>query len=256
MKRADEGQQLSASVSPADASRSSSVGPQLSNRARIRRLRQQEVRQESPSPFKDILDRLMRSVPGALGAIVVDSEGEAVDFAGSLPSFHTKLIGAHLRVALDACRPAGDVSPRQLTVRAAGATFLVRALPEGYALALALARGAFDVSERALAHAEWELAVEAGWSPHLSRPSWYRAEVEGAARNRFRPERVRWGSEWEALDVLGIVVGLQRERGYRCRLRSGVELTLLREPAGTWYADESPPRGESRSSLDSRSAKA
>lgn len=254
MKRADDRHQLSASVPPPDGDRKSSIAPQLSKRARVRRLRGQEERAQSPSAFKDILERLLRSVPGAHGAIVVDAEGEAVDFAGALPTFHIKLVGAHLRVALDVAR-SGAVSPRQLTVRAAGASFLVRSLPEGYALVVALSRGAFDVSARALATVEWELALEAGWNQR-GRRAWYPAEVEAVPRNRFRPARLRWGSHWEALDVLGRVVGLRRERGYRCRLRSGVELTLLREPAGAWYADESPEQGEIRSSLDSRGAKA
>jgi hypothetical protein len=46
------------------------------------------------------------------------------------------------------------------------------------------------------------------------------------------------GATWQRIEVLGRVMGLGRELGYRCRLRSGAELTLVREPAGTWYADE------------------
>jgi predicted regulator of Ras-like GTPase activity (Roadblock/LC7/MglB family) len=258
MKRADELLPLSASVSTSPpASPATSVRPSLSKRAQARRLRREELREQSPSPFKDILERLMHAVPGALGAIVVDREGEAVDYAGSLSSFHTKLMGAHLRVALDAglAGALAETHPRQLTVRAAGASFLIRSLPDGYALALVLTRGAFEVSPRALANAERELAVEAGWKHGLSPSRWYPAEVQASPSNRFRPGRLRWGSRWEDLIVLGTVIGLRREHGYRCRLGSGPEVTLVREPAGHWYADESTEHGESLSPLDSRRAK-
>ena len=43
---------------------------------------------------------------------------------------------------------------------------------------------------------------------------------------------------WQRVEVLGSVVGLGRERGYRCHVRSVAEFTLVREPAGVWYADE------------------
>jgi hypothetical protein len=67
---------------------------------------------------------------------------------------------------------------------------------------------------------------------------WHPVHVETAFSNRRRPHRMLAGSTWQRIEVLGSLVGLGRERGYRCRLRSGAELTLVREPAGTWYADE------------------
>jgi predicted regulator of Ras-like GTPase activity (Roadblock/LC7/MglB family) len=212
----------------------------------VRQAEGEEQRDQSPSPFKEILERLVRSVPGAVGAVVVDTEGESVDYAGSLPSFRTKLMGAHLRVVLDVGRSdsMAQTGPKQLLVRAGDASFLVRSLPHGYALALALTRRAFDVSPRALLNAEWEIAVEAGWRSASSRRAWYPVGVETVPRNRYRPARVRCGARWETLEVLGTVVGLHRERGYRCRLGTGIELTLLREPAGRWYADESPEQGK------------
>lgn len=233
MKRADDLMQaLHASVRPPPkASDAESTGAVWD-----RRSRREEDREQSPSSFKNILERLVHAVPGAIGAVIIDADGETVDYAGTLPAFHTKLMGAHLRIALDAIEKSPEGATRQLLVRARRASFLVRSLPDGYALAIASIRGAFDVSPRALMQAEWELAVEAGW-PRRSLRAWFLAEVEASPRDRLRPHRVRWATRWEPIEVLGTFVGLGRERGYRCRLVSGVELTLVREPAGRWYSD-------------------
>ena len=118
-------------------------------------------------------------------------------------------------------------------------SFLARPLPEGYALVIVLKRHEFVVSFRAIAVAEHGLGLEAGWPPTSERgPAWHPVDVETGYRNRRRPLRMLAGSTWQHIEVLGSLVGLGRERGYRCRLRSGAELTLVREPAGTWYADE------------------
>jgi hypothetical protein len=112
-------------------------------------------------------------------------------------------------------------------------------MADDHALIVLLKRNVFGISPRAVAIAERELSAEAGWPPPLQEgPIWHPVEVETARPVRHRPVRVRAGSKWQRVDVLGKVVGLNREKGYRCRLRSGAELTLVREPAGTWYADE------------------
>jgi hypothetical protein len=61
------------------------------------------------------------------------------------------------------------------------------------------------------------------------------------------------------LEVLGSVMGLAtRERGFRVRLDSGIELTLVREAGGFWYADDtfspSALRSKRPSARPSRSA--
>jgi hypothetical protein len=209
-------------------------------RSGTREPRDDGARDRLATPFRGILDRLVRSSPGALGAVLVDAEGEAVDYSGRIPAFDVKLMGAHFRVVLEAFRAASAPRERcQLTVRCARRSFFIASLSDGYAVAVALARGAFSISPRALQNAEWDLAIEAGWLEAPSQRVWRPVEVEPPPGNRLRPARVRRGSHWESLDVIGTVVGLERDRGYRCRLQSGVELTLVREPAGAWYADES-----------------
>jgi len=242
MKRAKETSERSSFIERA-SDELREIGMRRSGTPEPRRRRRALDERSTDGPataFRGILDRLVSAIPGALGAVLVDAEGEAVDFSGRLPSFDIKLIGAHFRVVLEEVRAAPAARTRcQLTVRCAHRTFFISSLSHGYALVMALARGAFAVSLRALQNAEWELAIEAGWLEDPSQRVWRPVDVEPSPKSALRPARVRRGSHWESLDVLGTVVGLDRDRGYRCRLQSGAELTLVREPAGTWYADES-----------------
>jgi hypothetical protein len=194
-------------------------------------------RDEHRTPFTRILERLLELGPTILAAVLVDGEGEAVDYAGVLTPFYTKIAGAHLRIVLD--QVASVRPPTQILVRSVRKSFLVRPLPDGYALIVVLKRHGFGISPRALAITERALSQEARWPMAEHRgPTWYPVDVETAYRNRRRPLRMLAGSTWQRVEVLGSIVGLGRDRGYRCRLRSGAEVTLVREPAGSWYADE------------------
>ena len=199
------------------------------------------ARDQAVGAFTVILEDFLRAAPGALGAAVVDSVGEAVDYAGRLPPFDIKVAAAHFRIILAEAASHGTGrlgSPLQLSIRCRTRGFVVRRLLEGYAIVVVLARGALAISSRALAKVERDVCEEAGWpAPAQTPPVWHSVEVETSARGR-RPLRLRTGSEWQRVDVLGTVVGLRRERGYRVRLRSGAELTLVREPFGHWYTDE------------------
>jgi hypothetical protein len=199
-------------------------------------------RDQKPTPFGQILEQLLDLEPRAAAAALVDSEGEAVDYAGKLSTFYTKVAAAHLRAVLDEIEgvfPQGHGRPLQVVVRGQEKSFLVRPLRDGYALVVVLKRRAFGLSARAIAVSERSLSSEAGWPlPRPAGPIWYPATIETGPPDRRRPLRMKSGSIWEPVDVLGSVVGLNREKGYRCRLATGAELTLVREPAGIWYADE------------------
>lgn len=58
-------------------------------------------------PFKRLLNELVQSVPGALGAIVADWEGEAVDQVGRMDEYELKVVGAHSGVILQQLRETG-----------------------------------------------------------------------------------------------------------------------------------------------------
>jgi predicted regulator of Ras-like GTPase activity (Roadblock/LC7/MglB family) len=57
-------------------------------------------------PFKSLLRRLLEDIPGALGAIIVDWEGEAVDQVSMINEFDIKLLGAHSGIILTQLRDA------------------------------------------------------------------------------------------------------------------------------------------------------
>ena len=213
-----------------------------------------EGRDQAPTTFAAILQELLWHEPRATAAVLIDPEGETVDYASALSSYYTKVAAANLRVVLDEIAESwrrmlpGDPLA-QIILRARRQSFFVRPLPDGYALALVLRHRAFTVSSRAVALAACRLAREAGWSapPEETLP-WHPADVETSRAGRFRPLQMKTGDTWEPVEVLGSVVGRAgdrsrvKEKGYRCRLQGGAEITLVRETTGIWFADQ-PPRG-------------
>ncbi len=57
-------------------------------------------------PFKSLLKRLLEDIPGALGAIIIDWEGEAVDHVARMADYDIKVFGAHNGVILNLLRSA------------------------------------------------------------------------------------------------------------------------------------------------------
>jgi hypothetical protein len=213
------------------------------------------AREEELSAFAPILADLLRRVPGALAAALVDMEGETVDYWGALDPFDIKIAAAHLQIELGQLARFGKLGTvKSLMIRGARRSFIARVLPDDYALVLVLGRRAgFTASRRAFDVCEAAIKLEAGWSRAPS--PWYVVEV--TRDRRGRPARLRWPSPSSSLpshdkgkkarlgrgvaaEVLGTLAGLQpRERGYRVRLATGKEVTLVREAGGFWYADES-----------------
>jgi hypothetical protein len=205
-----------------------------------------EGRDQEPTTFAEILQDLLWLEPRATAAVLMDAEGETVDYASSLPSYFTKVAAANLRVVLDdimeGWRKLGAGGLTDVVVRAHRRSFFVRPLADGYALMLVLKRRVFAVSMRAVALAACRLSKEAGWpAPSEESLPWHPAEIETRPTDRFRPLQMKTGDAWEPVEVLGSVVGLARdtgEKGYRCRLQGGAEITLVRESTGTWFVDQ------------------
>jgi hypothetical protein len=203
-----------------------------------------EGRDQDPTTFAEILQDLLWQEPRATAAVLIDGEGETVDYASSLSAYYTKVVAANLRIVLDdlirgartidqnlrhslppdapprtSKRPASRPPPSGLShamIAARTRSFFVHPLGDGYALVLVLRRRVFTVSSRAVA-----LAVCRG--------------------DRFRPLQIKTGEAWQQVEILGSVVGLARERGYRCRLQGGAEITLVRESTGIWFVDQPAP---------------
>jgi hypothetical protein len=113
-------------------------------------------------------------------------------------------------------------------------------------------RAGFSDASRAFHACTRLLCREAGW-PEDPELVWFPVAVD--CDRRRRPRTVRWtdaellassapkAARTYALDVLGAVMGLtpRKEAGFRVRLESGAEVTLVREAGGFWYADEAEP---------------
>ncbi len=173
---------------------------------------------------------------------MVDVEGETVDYWGLLPPFDVKVAAAHWRVVVDEMRQRRPLAgSRFVAVRAARASYQVHLLPEGYALVIILTRAAgFGGWRRAVAACTLALAHEASWSVRdILSPKWYWARV--VTDDNRRPVALGSPPDVRAIDVLGAVVGgLERgERGWRVRVESRIDVTLVREAGGNWYVDES-----------------
>jgi len=195
-------------------------------------------RDQATSTFTQILARLVRAVPGAMGAALVDYEGETVDYAGLIDTFELKIAAAHWQIALREIHESAS-AVRQLTIRTRGRGYLVRQIHPMYTLVLVLHRyAAFAASERALQEADGRLCAEAGFDVPAAR--WFAVDVQTEAHDRSRPVLLRVAQSWEPIEVMGYMVGLKpRERGFRVRLgRTGAELLLVRERYGSWFADE------------------
>lgn len=215
--------------------------------------RRAPARDMDTSPFTGILADLVSRTPGAFGVVLVDEEGECVDYAGALDPFDLKVVGAHFAIVLHETRTSlPSWAVRTLLVHGAKRSFLVHALPDRYALIVILRpRAAFLVAGRAIARCVHALAAEASWTLPDA-PVWHPIYVEctkrrpsGVApetRSAHTSPRAPSAPRLLKVEVLGtLVLGDGREKGFRVRLESGVELTIVREAGGFWYADEPVP---------------
>lgn len=87
-------------------------------------------------PFRGILENLVERVPGARGAVFVDSEGEYVELFSRGDDHEMKLAGAHQGIVLsmfsDAGNNAGTGGPKELFVRNDEVNLFARMLKDGY----------------------------------------------------------------------------------------------------------------------------
>lgn len=212
----------------------------------MKRLRRGAIRDQSGSAFSAILGQLCDDC-GALAAALVDGEGETVDYAGLLSPYEIKVAAAEWRIVLAVVKESrlpGFHTVAGLTVRAKGRTFVIEAMPDGYAIALCLPRRSFNISRRALAQAMRELAREAGIALPEARAQvhWARVKVRTPSGSRLyrRPDAIWLQEAWSPITILGRYQARDlshSELGYLARLASGAEVFLVREALGTWFID-------------------
>jgi len=204
------------------------------------------ARDQEVTPFGSTLMRFCEGT-AALGASLVDAEGETVDYAGSIEPFDIKVAAAEWRLVLRLLATTRSLwidETNQLLVRAGTHSFLAVPLTEGYALVAQLERHAFEVSGRALTEAVRELCREAGLDmPQCwANERWIRVEVLTSRADPRRPEAIWRDGRWRIIEILGRVASDldEREVGFRARLETGADITVVREPLGVWYAADLP----------------
>lgn len=57
-------------------------------------------------PFKNLLEEMLSNLPGSIGAIIADWEGEAVDQVARVDDYEIKVLGAHKGIILTRLREA------------------------------------------------------------------------------------------------------------------------------------------------------
>ena len=93
-------------------------------------------------PFKSLLNRLLEDIPGAVGAIITDWEGEAVDQVARISDYDIKVFGAHKGVILNLLREAlsridsGELE--EVMIRTDQSKTLIAPLSADYCLVLSL----------------------------------------------------------------------------------------------------------------------
>ncbi len=93
-------------------------------------------------PFKSLLKRLLEEIPGAVGAIITDWEGESVDLVTRSDEYDIKVLGAHTGIILNSLRGAlsridsGKLD--EVLIRTGETKTLIAPLNDEYFLVLAL----------------------------------------------------------------------------------------------------------------------
>jgi hypothetical protein len=205
-------------------------------------------RDQDASRFSAILMRLCDAT-GAFAAGLVDSDGETVDYAGTIDPFQVKVAAAEWQIVMRQVRESRVpwwIGTQFLSFRGGRRSFAAVALAEGYVIVIVMLRHTLTLSWRALCEAVRDISNEAGLPVPVAfrseKERWTRVEVRTARGDPRRPEALWRDGTWAALTILGHYQkrGAVPEIGYRARLLSGAEITLVREPLGRWYADDIP----------------
>ncbi len=96
-------------------------------------------------PFQREIDSIVRDLPGAVGAILVDFEGEAIVASPvAIPHYDLKVVGAYGGIFLEQLRRVTRDSnlgtPLAITIDGADSRLLISALKDGYHLLLVLSK--------------------------------------------------------------------------------------------------------------------
>ncbi len=119
------------------------------------------------TPFTPVLEQVVSRVPGAVGAIFADREGEAIDLVwqvSTLARDELRALGAHFGIVFHQVRRAlhtfhyGD--PQEIILQHQRLDLVVRAVGAGYYLLLVVRNGHLAIALREAKTAAHALARE------------------------------------------------------------------------------------------------
>jgi hypothetical protein len=205
-------------------------------------------RDELESSFTPILRRTLESLPRALCAVFVDTEGECIDYASSIDPFEAKVSGAHALILVRALcasqRKLGLHEPFTLAIAGSERELWARRITDDYIIVVVTLPGAEGTQMwTVLAAAAREFrsevnAVDPSWEPATRLEVVVRAAVGWPyAPAAFSQHGVRV----TITDVLGRWTepggGDEELSCFRVRTADGQELTLVHDPnADGWLA--------------------
>ena len=92
-------------------------------------------------PFRTILDQLVKKIPGAIGVIMVDWEGEAVQEFCYCDPYEIRLTAAHQVIILGRLKELQSGEKiEDLVVTTSGAHLIIGSIDEDYSLVLSVDR--------------------------------------------------------------------------------------------------------------------
>ncbi|MCU0673197.1 MAG: hypothetical protein MUE69_10440 [Myxococcota bacterium] len=209
---------------------------------RVRTPEEESVRDQVESSFTRVLRRLWIANVDVLAVVLVDSDGECVDYCSSLPPFDAKVAGAHLRVVVDEVRRfaerIGGAEPSRVEIHGTERDLIARRLGDGYLLVVVVRATGTD--QALLADVE-DTADAIRREAGLPTPAWdpeadLEVQVRRATGWDFAPRAfVEEGRAYEIASVLG----RWEESGplagdhlvcFRVQTVDGIELTLAYDP--------------------------
>jgi len=119
--------------------------------------------------FQVILKKLMESVPGAIGAVFADYEGESVDqVSRNGDSYHVRFMGAHYGILLESTKRISTATDTgkamSLTIKTEKIDYFTAPVYDGYFVVLAVDTGSPPVrAYLALDRAIQSLRIEMGY---------------------------------------------------------------------------------------------
>lgn len=120
------------------------------------------------SEFGELLAELVGTVPGAVGAVFVDWDGESVDQFGHIPELDIRIIGAHWGIVVNLTRRLLEKSkygkPEEIILSSEKRDVIIKTVTPEYFVVLTMKRGAhLGYALKEMTRVTHLIRAEMGW---------------------------------------------------------------------------------------------